>query len=29
MDGKMRELLIFVLLAALGGTDLQVKSHAI
>lgn len=29
MDGKIIELLIFVLLAALGGTDLQVKSHVI
>lgn len=29
MDGKMRELLTLVLLAALGGAELQVRSHAI
>lgn len=29
MDPKMRELLTLVLLAALGGAELQVRSHAI
>ena len=29
MDEKMRELLILILLAAMGGADLQVRSHAI